>query len=264
MPAGENTLPDGGLNFGSSHGALARRIGLHPILGARDDLSERRDVVDQAHLLRRGGLELVAFEQHLQRVGRRHQPRHALRAAGAGEQADLDLRQADARLVAVGDDAVVAGERQLEGAAHADAVDRRGERLAAAFELAEDQRQLARAVEEEAHRRLFAVRLGDARVFAPHALQHRQVGAAGEAFLARSDDRALDRGVAGDLVDQRIELFDRFRRQHVHRAAGHVPGDQRDAVGVEVEAEILRGHRGSPKKAYGSGSDHRGEPSLRV
>ena len=173
-------------------GRLGAGIGLHPVLGALDDLARRSDVVDEAHLLGRGGADLVALEQHLQGVRRRHQPRDALRAAAAGEQADLDFRQADARLVAVGDDAVVAGERQLEAAAHADAVDRRGERLARGFQLTKDQRELARAVVEEPHRRLLAFGFGDARVFLAHALQHGQVRAAGEAVLGRSEHRAFD------------------------------------------------------------------------
>ena len=153
---------------------VPRRLGvgvrLHPGLGERDDLIGRRDFVHQAHLLRGGGADLIALEQHLQRVRRRHQPRDALRAAAAGEQPDLDFGQSDARLVGVGDDAIVAGERKLEAAAHADAVDRRGDRLAAGFQAPVDQRQLLRPVDEEAHRRLFALRLGEAGVFVAHAI----------------------------------------------------------------------------------------------
>ena len=37
---------------------------------------------------------------------------------------------------------------------------------------------------------------------------------------------------------------------HVHRAAGHVPGDERDAVGVDVEFEI--GHESELLFRYGS------------
>ena len=69
-------------------------------------------------------------------------------------------------------------------------------------------------------------------------LQHGEVGAAGKAVLARGDDRALDRGVAGDLVDDRVELVHHLLGEDVHRAARHVPGDERDAVGVGFDGEI--------------------------
>ena len=52
------------------------------------------------------------LSRNLQRVRRRHHARDALRAAGAGKQADLDFRQAEPRLVVVGGDAVMAGERK--------------------------------------------------------------------------------------------------------------------------------------------------------
>ena len=67
-------------------------------------------------------------------------------------------------------------------------------------------RQFADLVDEGAHRRLLALGFGEARVFRPAALQHGQVGAAGEAVLAGGEDRALDRCVAGDLVDDLADL----------------------------------------------------------
>jgi len=70
----------------------------------------------------------------LQGVAGLHQPRHALRATCARKQADLDLGQTDAGFFVVRDHAVVAGERELERAAEADAVNRRRERLAAGFQ----------------------------------------------------------------------------------------------------------------------------------
>ena len=50
-------------------------------------------------------------------VSRPSDARQALRAAGAGQQAELHLGQRDLR--AGGGDAVVAAERELEAAAHA-------------------------------------------------------------------------------------------------------------------------------------------------
>ena len=40
------------------------------------------------------------------------------------------------------------------------------------------------------------------------------------------------------------ELVDDLEVDDVHRAAGHVPGRVRDAVGVGLEAEIREVHRG--------------------
>ena len=119
----------------------------------------------EAHFLRRRRADLIALEQHLQGVRRRQQPSDALRAASAREEADFDFRQADTRLVRIGDDAVVAGERKLEAAAHADAVDRRRDRLAAGLEPPVGQRQLLYLVDESAHRRLFALGLRTTRKF---------------------------------------------------------------------------------------------------
>ncbi len=163
------------MNLGSSHGAFAFGIGLHPGLGEGDDLIRGRDLVHEAHFLGLGRTDLIALEQHLQRVRRRHQPRNALRAARAGEEPDLNLGQADTRLVAVGGDAIVAGEREFEAPAHAHPVDRGGDRLAAGFEPPVDQRELLRPVDKSAHRGLLAVRLGAARIFLARGLEHREI-----------------------------------------------------------------------------------------
>src|SRR6202011_1646166 len=87
------------------------------------------DVVEDALRQRVGGFDVVALEHDLQRIVRADQTREALRAAGAGQQAQLDLRQAEPRLRRR--DAVVARQRQLEAAALRVAVDRRDVRLRA-------------------------------------------------------------------------------------------------------------------------------------
>ena len=225
---------------------LGVRVRLHPSLGERDDLIGGRDLVHEAHLLRRGRADLIALEQHLQRVRRWHEPRDALRAAGAGKEADLDLRQSDARLVRIGDDAIVASQRQFETAAHAHAVDRGGHRFAAGLKATVDERQLLRPVDEGAHCGVLAFGLGATRVFLACRLEHRQVCARREALLARGEDGAFDRLVACDLVDDLAELADDFGVDHVHRTARHVPGNERNPVGVGFETKVGQVHDKSP------------------
>ena len=146
----------------ASQGATAEPPFLIQSFAACDDPVPRHDLMHEAHVAGHERADLVALEQHLQRVARLHQPRHALRAAGAREEPDLDLRQADAGRVGIREDAVMAGERQLEGAAEADAVHRRRERLAAGLEPPVEQRQPARFLEEEAHGGLLAALLARA------------------------------------------------------------------------------------------------------
>ena len=134
---------------------------------------------------------------------------YALRAAGAGEQADLHLRQADARLVVVGGDAVMAGETKLEAAAERGAVDRRDERLAAGLDAPVELRQLAAFVEQKRGGGLLALALRHVGEHAAERFQQREIGAGAERVLARGDDRALDRGIARDLLDELRQLLDR-------------------------------------------------------
>ena len=230
------------LEFRVVPGRLGVRIRLHPSLGERDDLTGGRDLVHEAHLLRGSRANLIALEQHLQSIRRRHQPRDALRAARAGKEADLDLRQSDARLVRIRNDAVVARQRQFETAAHAHAVDRGGHRFAAGLEAAVDERQLLRPVDERAHRGVLAFGLGAARVFLACGLEHRQVRSRREAILARGEDGAFDRWVACDCVGDLAELADDLGVDHVHRTARHVPGHKRNAVRVSLETKVGQVH----------------------
>ncbi len=64
-----------------------------------------------------------------------------------------------------------------------------------------------------------------------------EVHAAGEVGLGGGDDDALDRGVGEGGVHRGVEFGDAVLGQDVHRAAGEVPGDGGDAVGVGVGGE---------------------------
>ena len=76
-----------------------------------------------------------ARQHHVGGVRERNQARHALRAAGARDDAERQFRQAQAR--AVGGDAVVAGERDLGAGAERGAVDRGDDRNGQVLDQAE-------------------------------------------------------------------------------------------------------------------------------
>ena len=145
----------------------------------------------------------------------------------------------------VGGDPPVAGKGEFEGAAEAGAVDRRHHRLAAGLEPPEQVAE-AEGLGVEALHRLFPVprrhRFAEG---AEHAVEHVEVGAAGEGLLARGDDGAGDRLVRGDPFDDRAEFVHHREVEHVHRPSRHVPGHGGDAVFVDLEAEVGEGHGSS-------------------
>ena len=159
-----------------------------------------------------------------------------------GNSPILTSGRPETRLGVVGGDALVAGEAELEAAAQRRAVNGRGERLAAGLDAPVELRQLAAFGEQHRRRRCVALALGKLPKRAGQRFQQRQIGAGAECLLARGDHRALDRGVAGDLLDDLGQFLDRRDVDDVHRAPGHVPGDERDAVGIDVELEFV-GHR---------------------
>src|SRR5207253_6476323 len=108
--------------------AVGLQRALRELLGglARAALQVRgmHDLVHEAHLLGAASVELLAREDEIERVGETDETRGALRAAGAGDEAELNLGEADLRGLRLGRDAVAATERELEAAAEAGAVDR--------------------------------------------------------------------------------------------------------------------------------------------
>src|SRR6478735_761844 len=123
------------------------------------------------------------------------------------------------------------------------------ERLPAGFELAIEQRELAAFVEEGLHRSRFALLPGKPDIEVAQPLEHGQVRTAREGFLAGGNDAALDRLARDDMVDDLVQLGHDLGGDDVHRTAGHVPDQGRNAVGVGLEAEIGEVHRFSPLRA---------------
>ena len=91
-------------------------------------MSSAHDAADQAGALGLGGVHHAAGQRHVHGLGLADGARQALRAAGAGNDAELDLGLAEARVV--GGDDEVAHHRQLAAAAERKSADRRDHRLA--------------------------------------------------------------------------------------------------------------------------------------
>ena len=230
---------------------LGGAAGLDPILGALDQVGRGHDRIDELQALGLRDPELIALEQKLQRIRRLEQPRHSLGAAGAGEQPDLHLGQADARLLGVGGDAVVAGEAKLKTAAQHRAVDGGDPRLAAGLNPPVEQRELAALLEEPGSRSLFAARRRHIGKLAAGGFQHGEIGTGAERFLARGDDDAPDGSISHHRVEDRAELGHDREIDHVHGAAWTVPGDERNAIGIGCGLEVDVGHEVS-RLAHGA------------
>jgi hypothetical protein len=95
--------------------------------GRLDDVAVD-DLIEKLRSLEFLGLHRRARDDHVGRHLERDDARQSLRAAGAGQDAELDLGQRDLR--AGSGHAKMAAKRQLEAAAHRNAVDRRDDRLA--------------------------------------------------------------------------------------------------------------------------------------
>ena len=216
--------------------------GLDPVLRGLDEVGGRHHRADDVRGLGLVELDLVALEQQWQRVLRRHHARQTLRAAAARKQTDFDFGQAEPGLGIVRCHAIVAGQRQFEGTAKREPVDRGDPRLAAGLQLAERLRELAALVEQHLRRGLLAFCLGRLGEQLVHAFEHGEIGAGRKRLLAGGDDNALHPCVGGRLIDDGVEFLDGLGVQHVHRLAGNIPRDERNAVGVGFDFEILEGH----------------------
>ncbi len=220
---------------------------LDPFLCGRNQFGRRHNDIDQLHGLGAIDADLVALEQELQGLGRRQHPGDPLRAAAAGKQADLDLRQAKPRFRIVGRNTMMAGQRQFEAAAQSGAVDGRYPWLATGLDAATELGKPSALGEQASTRRFLALLL---RRFGKHSaqrLENGQIGSGGKRVFAGGDDGAFDGFVAGKVLDDRRKFIHHRRVDDVHRAARNVPGYERNAVGAGLDPKIGKIHRyGSP------------------
>ena len=243
------------LGFGPDRGRLERHhirngrvqqasAGAIALLVPRADRIGRFENPSACGLLEGGGRHHSIHHPEFQRLGRGHRltleqngqgfldadhSRQALRPSGARQQADRNLRQAHDSLGIVGDDPIVAGQRQFVSAAQRQSVDRRYKGFSAGLHAP-----------MHAHRSLFAefeCLLGGER--AHERVEIFEVRAGHECGLRGSDNCALDARIRSDPLDRLDELLDPLRRDDIHRLARVIQRDGRDPIGVRLESQGL-------------------------
>ena len=168
------------------------------------------ELVDDAPFLRLARAEGRAGENDVERLLDADEARQPLRAAGAGNEAELDFRQAAFRR---GDgDAVMGGQRHLEPAAERRPVQRGDDRLRGVLDRIEHVREIGRG------RRL---------------AEFGNVGAGDEGAPGADEDDRLDGRVGLGRLDAPLQAVADGLRERVDRR--RVDGDRRH---VSVDGEI--------------------------
>ncbi len=153
-----------------------------------------RQPVDQAGFPGLLRADRIALRHHLERERHARDARQPLGAAGAGEQAELDLGQPE--LGRGEGDPVMARQRDFAAAAERGAVDRRDHGLFERLDPVDENRQ--RRID---HR---LAEFGD-------------VGAREEGLALAGDDHGLDRGVGRGLRDGGVDPLAHRAAERVHR-----------------------------------------------
>ena len=211
----------------------------NPGAGPGKQISGGDNLVHQPGHQRRLGVRELALQQKRRRRHCAHLPNQPCRAARAGEDADLDLGQADLGAGVVGDDDPVTGQRQLQPDPHRRARQCRDHRLAAferlgvhsgPFDLPQQPVDRHHPVENRLRWRIPARRL--------HLGNGVQIHPARKILLGRGDDDALHRRIGQGTVKQRLDLGKACIGHDIHRLARHIPGQDRHAVGACGAGEI--------------------------
>ena len=188
----------------------------------------RHDARDEPERERLLGAEEAAGEDHVHRHRLADRPRQALRAAGAGDEAELDLRLAELRRLR-GDDHV-AEHRQLAAAAEAVAGDRRDDRRP-------DLPDRVPALQARRSDGVDRARRG----------QLADVGAGREGALAAAEDDAAHRLVGVQLLERGDDLAHQLVGERVQRL-GAVHQDDADRAVPLDDDELLVAHFSLPRK----------------
>ena len=201
-----------------------RRLERHHARGVLED-AQRHRLVDQAHALGAPRVDRLAGEEHVERGRRADELRQPLHAVPGRHDAEHHLGQREARLRVVERDAVAAGERELDAAAHAEAVHHRGGgegQLVQLWNTSQPSRTNASAS------------CGDLK-----RVNSSTSAPAMKLSFAERMTRPFGRS-ARDRVERAAQLFERLARERVGRLALLVEGEPGEAVAVVLPAPMLR------------------------
>ena len=185
----------------------------------------RHDARDEAGALGLGRIHHAAGQDQVHRLGLADRARQPLRAADAGNDAELDLGLAELRVVGGDDD--VAHHRELAAAAEREARDRRDHRLAHPRDAIPVRREVA----------LEDVDVGLVR----HLLD---VGAGRERLLGAGDDHAADLLVGLERVDRGGQFGVELGVERVERLRPVEADDADPALGFDDDGFVA--HAGVP------------------
>jgi hypothetical protein len=182
-----------------------------------------RELVDDPQLMGLRRREMGALGHQGDGLLYADQPGEPLGASGPGQQAHLNLGEAELDPGIIQRHPVVAGQAQLQTAAQGGSVDGRHEGLAAGLQLPV---QLGEAPREPVH------------LVAAHAAgedldQVLQIRPGDEGALARDHDRTLHGLVPGDLPGIVLQLLHELRGKHVHGPVLDVDDEGGNAFAVD-------------------------------
>ena len=108
--------PPGNLNFFLSQGCSNSPFSRTQFRARSDDLGDRGKLVHETHFQGLFGFLVLALQNHRGGVAETDQARRPLGAAGARQQADVDLGKTKNGARVIGQDPVVTGQADFESA----------------------------------------------------------------------------------------------------------------------------------------------------
>ncbi len=208
---------------------VARLALLGKLDGSFQQNGRGHHVIHQPELPGLFGPHLLAGQHQIQCLGHPDEARQALGTAGARQQAELHFRQAQHGFTVIGHHPAMTGERQLQPAAKAGAVNGGDHRDPQGFDLGEH-------VLSGPGQRFGILGAGAGR-------QHGDVGPGNEGVLLARDDHQTDQiPVPLYLGQQSADLVRKGGLQGVHALTGHIHGEDADAVFANIQRKSLGTH----------------------